>query len=251
MGAVVIEDAAQAMGARWRGKPVGSMGDFGLFSLGPGKPLSVAGGGVICTNDKTQSQSLQQAWEALPPASASDSASSLARLLIFRLAAHPRGWWWVARTGLDHWGLHRSSWGYTCRPLSPLQARIGLALLPELDHINRVRRENGRQLVSRLQDLDFVHLPEPETAAEPIYLRLPILVDTAGRREQLHRALRKANIGAGRMYRHALPAIFPQLDLAPWDGAAQVAERLLTLPTHHYVTHKDIDRIVEIFQAGR
>jgi dTDP-4-amino-4,6-dideoxygalactose transaminase len=48
----VIEDAAQAIGARYRGKPVGSMGTFGCFSFFPSKNLGGAGdGGLITTND--------------------------------------------------------------------------------------------------------------------------------------------------------------------------------------------------------
>lgn len=249
VGAVVVEDAAQAMGARWEGQPVGRLGDFGLFSLGPGKPLSVAGGGVISTNDETQAQLLDRAWEGLPPVKAPGSLWALARLLYFWLATHPRGWWFVARTGLDQWGQHPSSWGYTCRGLSPVQARIGRALLSRLDTINAVRRENGRQLKTHLRSLDFVHVPESAAAAEPIYLRLPVLADTAERREQLYHTLWNAKVGVGRMYRYPLTEIFPELGSPPCPGAEQVARRLLTLPTHHYMNDKDIERIAELFQS--
>ena len=50
--AVVIEDAAQSIGAEYRGKKIGSIGDAGFFSLGEGKPLTTINGGVIVTNDK-------------------------------------------------------------------------------------------------------------------------------------------------------------------------------------------------------
>jgi dTDP-4-amino-4,6-dideoxygalactose transaminase len=250
VGAVVIEDAAQAMGARWEGQPVGMMGDFGLFSLGPGKPLSVAGGGILCTHDETHAELLQRTWDGLPTTKAPDSLWALTRLLLFWLATHPRGWLLVARTGLDQWGQHPSSWSYTCRQLSPVQARIGRALLSRLDTINSLRRENGRQLTAHLQTLDFVHVPEAAAAAEPIYLRLPVLADTAERREQLYHLLWNANIGVGRMYRYALPEIFPQLGSPRCRGAEQVARRLLTLPTHHYLTDKDIKRIAGLFQSS-
>ena len=48
----VIEDAAQAHGAYYKGRPVGSMGDFGCFSFYPGKNLGACGeGGAVVTND--------------------------------------------------------------------------------------------------------------------------------------------------------------------------------------------------------
>jgi dTDP-4-amino-4,6-dideoxygalactose transaminase len=131
-----------------------------------------------------------------------------------------------------------------------MQARIGRALLSRLDTINAVRRDNGRHLKAHLQAFDFVHVPETSAAAEPIYLRLPVIADTPEHREQLYHTLWSANIGVGRMYRYALPEIFPQLGSPPCPGAEQVAQRLLTLPTHHYLTHKDINQITALFQSS-
>jgi dTDP-4-amino-4,6-dideoxygalactose transaminase len=250
-GAVVIEDAAQALGARWHGRPVGGRGDFGLFSFGPGKPLALAGGGAVCTDDEERAAGLDAEWRRLPRSTGMDSVEALVRLCVFRLATHPRGWWLVARTGLQRWGDSPSSWGYEVRPLSAAQARLGRALLPELDRINRVRQENALRLRDCLHDLSFVHLPSPEENAEPIYLRLPVILDTQERRERLHETLHRAGIGAGRMYRRALPELFPGLDVSSWRGAEQVARRLLTLPTHHYLTDREFDRIVRLFRAER
>jgi dTDP-4-amino-4,6-dideoxygalactose transaminase len=51
-GLKVVEDAAQAVGAKYRGRPVGSMGDAGCFSLHPLKNLNACGdGGMLITND--------------------------------------------------------------------------------------------------------------------------------------------------------------------------------------------------------
>lgn len=59
-GIPVIEDAAQAIGARFRGKNVGTFGAFGCFSFFPSKNLGAAGdGGLICTNDPALQKKLR------------------------------------------------------------------------------------------------------------------------------------------------------------------------------------------------
>ena len=51
-GLAIIEDCAQAAGATYRGKKVGTLGDVGCFSLGYGKALCGGEGGVLATNDR-------------------------------------------------------------------------------------------------------------------------------------------------------------------------------------------------------
>jgi dTDP-4-amino-4,6-dideoxygalactose transaminase len=59
-GVVVIEDAAQAHGARYKGRPVGGLGDFGCFSFYPGKNLGAYGeGGMVVTNNAEAAERLR------------------------------------------------------------------------------------------------------------------------------------------------------------------------------------------------
>ena len=249
-GAVVIEDAAQAMGARLGGEPVGSQGDFGLFSLGPGKPLSTGGGGVLCTRHERHVPLLEAAWEDLRSPSATDSVWAQFRLTLFALAFHPTGWWLATRAGLHRVGDHEASWGYSLRGLSQAQAAVGMALLVRLDAINQQRRENAHRLIACLQAMEQLYIPTSAVAADPIYLRLPILVPDEKQRERLFRGLWTAGIGVGRMYRHTLPDLFPQVAEGTYSGASYVASHLLTLPTHHYLTEADVEQIAHIFQAA-
>ena len=248
-GATVIEDAAQALGARIGGRPLGTQGDFGLFSLGPGKPLSTGGGGLVCAASETSGRLLDEAWQGLTPASSVTTGWTLARLAILTLAFHPAGWSLATRAGLHHAGNHEASWGYRISGLAATQAAVGLALLARLDTINGRRCHNARQLIDYLRAFDFVHVPPAAATADPIYLRLPLIVDSEQRRERLLRQLWTAGIGAGRMYRHSLPELFPQLATRNYPGATAVARRLLTLPTHHYLTPADTASVASIFQA--
>ncbi|KQU97771.1 erythromycin biosynthesis sensory transduction protein eryC1 [Ensifer sp. Root31] len=57
---LVIEDVAQAIGARYDGQPLGSLGDFGCFSFYPGKNLGAAGeGGLVVTNDDRSADAMR------------------------------------------------------------------------------------------------------------------------------------------------------------------------------------------------
>src|SRR5262249_26066243 len=51
-GAVVVEDAAQALGASWRGRPVGTVGEVGIYSLSRGKGLTLYEGGFWVARDR-------------------------------------------------------------------------------------------------------------------------------------------------------------------------------------------------------
>jgi perosamine synthetase len=245
-GAVVIEDAAQAMGARWAGRPVGLAGDFGLFSLGPGKPLSTGGGGIIITGREQNQEALGRWWAALPPAAGLASAQAWARQAIFRLAFHPRSWWAATRVGLQHMGNQEASWGYRVRDLSNAQAAVGTALLPRLDEINDRRLEVALRLAKAVKRSSAVQMLRAEAQAEPIYLRLPLLAESWDVRARLFERMWSAGIGAGRMYEKTLPEIFAPEHKAHYPGAESFARRLLTLPTHYQVSENDIQIMEEI-----
>ncbi len=105
--------------------------------------------------------------------------------------------------------------------------------------------------MARLRDINFIELPVLAVMAEPIYLRLPVMVDNAERRERLFQRLWAAGIGVGRMYRQPLPKLFPELIPETYPGADKVARCLLTLPTHHYLTQADVNQIAQIFERER
>jgi dTDP-4-amino-4,6-dideoxygalactose transaminase len=248
IGAVVIEDAAQAMGARLNERPVGVRGDFGLYSLGPGKPISAGGGGVLSVNHRSFLELADNAWQRLTVPTGLASAAAMGRLAAFTAAFHPRGWWLATLAGLHRIGDREESWGYVVHDLTPSQAAVASTLLQRIDAINAHRRRTAQGLCAELQGFSWLHLPRPIEGAEAIYLRLPVILSTAQLREAAHDLLWSRGIGAGRLYRHTLAQIYPQLAERHYPGADAVATRLLTLPTHHYLTAKEVGAILDAFQ---
>lgn len=249
-GATLIEDAAQSLGARVGPRRAGTLGDSGLFSLGPGKALSTGGGGIVCTQDAALAERLRVTWQRLPDAGAAASVAATARLTLMSAAFHPRGWYWAAKAGAQRLGENEATWGFSLRPLTAGQAVVGGKLLPRLDAINRARRLRAELYRAALTAVPGVCVPAPgpsdPLSQGAIYVRLPLLLESETARDRLHQALWKAGIGAGRMYQKTLAEFFPAYAAAAYPGAEAVARRLLTLPTHHYVTGPDIERTLAI-----
>ncbi len=259
-GAVLIEDAAQAMGAKLGGRYVGATARFGLFSLGPGKPMSTGGGGFVCTADAAASDLLRRVWDDLPPTTGAASSLAAARIVLLAAAFHPVGWRLATLAGAQRVGESEASWGFTLRGLTPAQAGAGLALLPRLPAINAARRARGEALMAALAGMDGIHLPAQAAAArdaqersepaEPIYLRLPLILDSEAQCAAAHQALLAGGYGAGRMYRRTMAEFFPAYADGAYPGAEQVAQRLLTLPTHHYLSERDAPRMAGLLDAA-
>ena len=121
-GAVLIEDAAQSMGARFDGRYAGTRGHYGLFSLGPGKPLSAGGGGIVCVGDLGDVALVEAGWRQLPEAGRLADYVALARLAAFQGAFQPLGWWMAIRAGAQKAGDDEANWGFS---LSGLDRRPG------------------------------------------------------------------------------------------------------------------------------
>ena len=123
-GLRVIEDCAQASGAHWEGRPVGSWGDAGCFSFFPTKNLGAAGdGGAVSCRDPQLAQRVRE------------------------LAVH----------GMPRRYLH-TSLGYNSR-LDALQAAVLNVKLPHLDRWVEARRGIAERYRSELADLEAIVLP--------------------------------------------------------------------------------------------
>ncbi len=246
-GAWLIEDAAQSLGVRVGTESVGTIGDIGLYSLGPGKPLALGGGGVVVTRDPELATLLAATWADLPLATAATARWAWARMGLFSLAFQPPFWWLATRLGAQRVGENEASWGYTTRGLATTQAALGLAMLPRLGEINQRRVACAQALIERLRDVpDFTWVQPVVADAQPIYLRLPLLTASAAQAELWARDLNRAGLGAGRMYRRTLAEFFPDLQAPPLPGSECVARTLLTLPTNHHLRSADLARVAQV-----
>lgn len=209
-GLKVVEDGAQAHGARYRGQRLGGHGDLVAWSFYPGKNLGALGdGGAVTTNDPDLAERIR-----------------------------------VLRNYGSRVKYHNEVIGYNSR-LDELQAALLRAKLPHLDEDNRQRSRIAQRYLERLQGLDLV-LPALQDGCESAW---HLFVVRHRERDRLARQLADAGIGTVIHYPippHLQPA-YASLGLA--RGALPIAEVLheevLSLPIGPTMTLAQADTVAD------
>jgi dTDP-4-amino-4,6-dideoxygalactose transaminase len=207
-GLVVLEDAAQAHGATWRGRLAGSLGHAGCFSFYPGKNLGAAGdAGAVVTSDPTLAQ----------------------RLRSFRDHGRADG------SHHDHQVIGTNS------RMDALQAVVLSAKLPRLTAWTEARRA----LVQRYREhLDGgpVRLVDEDPRARSAY---HLLVARVQDRDRVRHRLAAAGIETGLHYPTPCHLVGPYRQYA--DGPLAVAERaageIVSLPLFPHMTDEQVARV--------
>jgi len=218
-GLVVVEDAAQAHGARYRGRRVGSMGHLAAFSFYPGKNLGAYGdGGAVVTSDPELAEAVRR----------------------MRNYGQSRKY-------------HHDNFGDNSR-LDSVQAAVLRIKLAHLDRWNQARRKNAAYYRQVLQDTEL-ELPVEQDFAEHVY---HLYVVRTPRRDELLDYLHRRGIGAGIHYPIPchLQKSLAFLGHGPGDfpHSEKAAAEILSLPMFPELTTGQMDYVaqaVKDFFAGR
>ena len=199
----LIEDAAGALGARWRGMPCGGLGVMGCLSFHPRKVVTTGEGGAVTTSD----------------ADLADVVRSLRHHGI------------VAHGGFD---IVRPSTNYR---LSDLQCAIGITQLARLQELLAGRRRIAEAYEERLAA--FVETPSADEGDEHGWQAYVVQVE---RRDEVLAGLREQGIEA-QIGTYAVQRLNAFRDQGPFPNADACFQRALALPLHGRMTGGDVDRV--------
>ncbi len=250
-GLFMVDDAAQALGARYRDRRAGNFGDVGLYSFDKGKNITTLQGGVLVADAGRVGDELDAVMNGLRDVRPTGIPATLAKLPVYALLLRPWAYGLVRHLPI---GLGLTPWDvdYPLEPYSPALAGLAAVQLERLDAINGTRIANAERLRAMLMDVPGVTLPRVLPGAVPVYARFPMLVD-ADRRADVISRLERAGIGATVSYPRALidvPEVAARLpaDQRPTPGAREVASRIVTLPTHGYAPPEMARQVEDIMQ---
>ena len=213
-GLKVIEDNAQAQGAKYKGKPTGSLGDAAATSFYPGKNLGAFGdAGAVTTND----------------------AELADRVRILRNYGSKKKY-------------HNDFQGYNSR-LDELQAAFLRVKLKKLDEWNERRRAMAARYLNQLSGKSELSLPFVPDWAEPVWHLFAI---RHPRRDELQTSLNKLEIGT--LVHYPIPPhLSGAYESSGWKtGDFPVAEEIaaseLSLPIGPHLTMEDQNKVIQAIQ---
>lgn len=172
-GIAMIDDAAQALGGRRAGRPIGSFGDCGIVSCGPGKPLAGAAGGLLVTNDR---RLYNRAMAILPPPESKVDVRQ--RAMSFWLWRRMRRYMLPLEVVMERLRGAAFEPPHVNAALSNLDAAIGLSQFSDLETNLEQRRQNARILMQRLADLPG--MPVTDFSASAMVVKLVYVLPEAG-----------------------------------------------------------------------
>jgi len=161
---ILLEDACQALGGRYRGKPLGSYGDLGCFSFDFVKTITCGEGGAVITNNKAFAVHADQ----------------------FQDHGHDH-------VGNDRGAETHPTLGYNFR-ISELNAAVGLAQLGKLEAIIEIQKRNYSIIRKALAEIDGVTFRRVPDGGEENYSFLNFFLPDEGLTKEAHKALSEAGV---------------------------------------------------------
>jgi perosamine synthetase len=216
----VIEDAAHAVGAKYKGRTIGSISEFTMFSFQAIKHITTGDGGMLVVRDPN-----------------------------LRSKADRVRWFGISREAKQkgNWDNDITEIGYKYQ-MTDISASLGLASLEEFSEILNCRQKLLKQYENALKGIDGIHfIGGNYTDREHAAWLCTVLVE---KRVELQRRLRDYHIETGQVhYRNDRYSIFgarrdnlPNMDL--------LEDKYLVLPLHTKMTPTDVEKVCSVIRSG-
>lgn len=233
-GLAVVEDCAQAHGATYKGRPVGSMGDVGAFSFCQDKSMTTAGEGGMVTTQREDLWRWMWAYK--------DHGKS------FKTACeteHPPGYRWLHESFGTNWRL------------SEVQSAVGRVALARLPEWLRTRRSHAALLTERLSRIAGLRVPVARSYVEHGFYRFyaylrPEMLAGGWSRGRILEAIVAAGVpcGSGSCSEVYLEKAFP-VEMRPPERlgvARELGETSLAFLVHPTLERRHIERMCEVVE---
>ena len=219
----VLEDSCEAIGASYKDRPAGTLGEAGIFAFYPNKQITTGEGGMVVTND--------------------DEIAFMARSLCNQGRDPDAGWLAHARLGFNY-------------RLTDIQAALGVVQMQRLDEIIAKRRRVAEMYKERLADeprLSLMHVPADVNISWFVFVTHLCDDYTQDQRDAILTRLRGEGISCNNYFTpiHLQPFYSERFGYKPGDFpiTEALSQRTIALPFYNSLSEADIDHVVTTLRS--
>jgi len=237
-GIVVVEDAAHAAGAEYKGRKAGSLGDIGIFSFHQQKNMVTLGeGGMITTSSKAMFESM------------------LSHRSLCARTYDPKGKYLaidesVQPMGKRYWHLEFDGIGFNYR-MTEIQAAVGLVQLRKLDSLNARRIEIAKKYNEGLRGIKGLQLPHVPSHLKHTFHVYLLLLEPDFHLNKENFMWELYNGKQIKAWSHYMPIHLTKIYRSMGHGegecpvAEAMAERYISIPIHPRMTEESIQYVID------
>jgi len=258
VGAAVIEDAAQALGATWHGEPVGTFGDVGFYSLAAGKGLTLYEGGVIVARDAELRAALHRTSREIVPAGRLWEARRLLELAGYAMFYRP-SWLQLAygvplRRALRRGKLIEAtgddfSANIPLHRVGAWRKQVGANALKRLPGSLALLAEQAASRKTRLAAIPGVSVAGDSPGRHGVWPFFLVLMESEGKRDAALARLWMSGLGITRLFAHALvdyPYLARHFGTVHTPNARTFAARMLTISNSPWLADEDFEQVCAV-----
>lgn len=232
----VVEDCAQAHGAKYKGTPVGSIGDIAAWSFCQDKIMTTAGeGGMVTTNNKEYWSKMWsfkdhgKSWEAIYE------------------KQHPPGFRWLHESFGTNWRM------------TEMQAAVGLIQLQRMTQWQATREDYSRKIFATAKSFSGLRVPEIPNYVQHAYYKCYVFVEQQNLkpdwdRDRIMQAINDHQVPC---FSGSCSEVYNELafedsefrPLAPLPNASTLGDNSLMFLVHPTLTEEEIERTCQAIQT--
>ena len=219
----VIEDAAHAIGAEYKGKKIGTFGDATCFSFYVTKNITTGEGGVVTTNNKRLAEKLR----------------------ILRLHGINKDVW-KRYTQKGNWYYEIKECGFKYN-MTDIQAALGLCQLKKLDKFIEIRRKYARLYNEELSKIKGLITPYEDPNVKHVYHLYPILLENYDRDKFIKKMAQKGiECSVHFIPLHLQPFYKKKFNFkkGSFPSVEWVSEKEVSLPLYPKMKERDLERVI-------
>lgn len=225
---VVIEDAAHAIGAEYRGKKIGSLSDATCFSFYATKNMTTGEGGAVTTDDPKIAEKMR----------------------ILRLHGISKdAWKRYSAQGSWYYEIEECGWKYN---MTDIQAALGIHQLRKLDGFVETRRKYAEMYSAGLRDLRSLVTPVEKEGRRHVYHLYPVLLDGIDRSNFI-REMAEMGIGCSvhfiPLHLHPFYRAMYEYSIGDYSNTEWAYEHEVSLPLYPGMSGDDIGGVLKIIES--